>query len=228
MITLVFFIATAFCLGTVDHGPTLLLRAIAKIDVETMEQLLTGTAPAIHPQTSNVEPVFVDNTDGMEKWKITPFFYAAFTNKADVLCLLRAHGANVNWRDEQGFTAVHAAAFKGAAEALSVLLSFNEVNLTAADADGLTPLLRACQGRTDDHLAAVRTLLQSGRASVDERDAQGRTCSQLLEPTAASTPGVTRGHPGMRAVLAEATARRNMARAAAEAAARRGLAEPDI
>jgi hypothetical protein len=216
-------------------GSTMMIHAVSKIDADTLVALVRGTpeGETPRPRARGVpgakikDPVFVDSTDGMDKWHITPFFYAAFNNKADVLPTLRGLGADVNWRDHQGFTAVHAAAFKGAAEALSVLLKFPEVNLSAAEADGLTPLLRACSGKKEEHVAAVRTILMSGRVAPDERDPQGRTCAQILDASAGGVQSNRANAAGMRTVLADATARYNMARAAAEAAASRGI-EADI
>ena len=83
---------------------------------------------------------------------------------------LEASGANLDFRDNHGNSALKQAAYKGHEEVVHYLLE-NRVNIDGRDNSGCTPLYSASlAGRT----GVVHALVKEG-ASVDSREEQGRT-----------------------------------------------------
>lgn len=86
------------------------------------------------------------------------------------------NGANVNWRDEEGYTPLTWAAQHGHAEIAAYLISrFAQVNPT--DKAGYTPLMWAAQ---EGHVAVMETLLKKGANPwvVDRRGANAMTLAR--------------------------------------------------
>lgn len=86
------------------------------------------------------------------------------------------NGANVNWRDEEGYTPLIWAAQHGHAQIAEYLISrFAQVNPT--DKSGYTPLMWAAQ---EGHVAVLETLLKKGANPwvVDRRGANAMTLAR--------------------------------------------------
>lgn len=86
------------------------------------------------------------------------------------------NGANVNWRDEEGYTPLTWAAQHGHADIAAYLIGrFAQVNPT--DKAGYTPLMWAAQ---EGHVAVVETLLKKGANAfvVDKRGANALTLAR--------------------------------------------------
>jgi len=74
----------------------------------------------------------------------TPLFYATDGDQPEVIDLLVANGADVNWKSlDQGWTSLHAAAASGRPRAAEALLR-NGADIEARDRLGITPLMVAC------------------------------------------------------------------------------------
>lgn len=104
--------------------------------------------------------------------------YAAKTGAGDVVSLLLAHGATVDWTSKEGCTSVHVAARGGHDAVLNTLLSSvsrarRRALVRAADASRheCTPLHHAAMS---GHAPTVRHLVTHG-ADVDALDAHGYT-----------------------------------------------------
>ena len=104
----------------------------------------------------------------------TPLMIAAANSQRDVVTFLIEHGANVDLRDEDGFTALHYAcldiAYIGVGEMLGCLIE-NGADVNARTNEDCTPLMIACD---NDHVYAVKFLMEHG-ANVDHQDRDGRT-----------------------------------------------------
>ena len=104
----------------------------------------------------------------------TPLMIAAANSQRDVVTFLIEHGANVDLRDEDGFTALHCAcldrAYIGVGEMLGCLIE-NGADVNARTNEDCTPLMIACD---NDHVYAVKFLMEHG-ANVDHQDRDGRT-----------------------------------------------------
>nr|GMC84178.1 putative ankyrin repeat protein RF_0381 [Ipomoea batatas] len=95
------------------------------------------------------------------------------------------HGANVNGRDQNGWTALHRAAFKGRIEAARALID-NGVDVNCRDEEGYTALHCAVEcGHAD-----VAELLVKKGADIDARTNKGVTALQIAETLRFS--GITR------------------------------------
>lgn len=123
-----------------------MLRAIQRSDVDYLRRLIASDHSAVSKKLSpNGE---------------TPLHIAARLNHADIVLLFLQNGAEVNARDNQGFTALHYAASAGSMKAARVLLEHQaDVNAQGGRLNLLTPLhLAAVKGSTD----MVRLLIQYG------------------------------------------------------------------
>ena len=104
----------------------------------------------------------------------TPLMIAAVSSQRDAVTFLVERGANVDLRDEDGFTALHCACldryYIGVGEMLGCLIE-NGADVNARTNEDCTPLMIACD---DDHLYAVKFLMEHG-ANVDHQDRDGRT-----------------------------------------------------
>ena len=80
-----------------------------------------------------------------------------------------ADAAFVNVVGEEGYTALHHAAFCGKAAAVSILLQHGASIEARTRVLGLSPLMLACHGRLETHENVVRVLLEAG-AEADAVD----------------------------------------------------------
>lgn len=146
-----------------DDGWTATMLASARGDIEGLRALLSAGA----------------NVDARNKWGQTALFIAAQAGGADrVRALLDAGArATIDWADNSGATALAMAA--GAADSNEVLVELlgagADPNL--ADADGLTPLMRAAD-RGD--VERVKALL-AAKADAGAKDRLGRTARDWAE-----------------------------------------------
>lgn len=100
----------------------------------------------------------------------TTVMAAAFTGAADVVEDLVERGADVDARDESGYTALMYAANAGELPSVECLLDYG-ADVNARDAEQSTPLMFAAQHGHDE---VVRRLLAAG-ADVKARGDHGRT-----------------------------------------------------
>ena len=114
--------------------------AAYKGDVSLVESLLQKGVPV----------------DRVDRHYLTALFYAARSNRTDVIRLLLQKGADVNKRDNIGNTPVHWAALNDSTEAIAVLIEYGaSINIT--NDKGQKPIDWA---RGDGSEAAVRMLEQ--------------------------------------------------------------------
>lgn len=95
------------------------------------------------------------------------------------------HGANVNGRDQNGWTALHRASFKGRIEAARALID-NGVDVNGRDEEGYTALHCAVES---GHVDVTELLVKKG-ADIDARTNKGVTALQIAE--ALHFSGITR------------------------------------
>jgi acyl-CoA-binding protein len=154
---------------TADDGMEMLME-----DMEGAEGLMGNTKPS--SMANNEE----DNGDGYQGQDLTlaqQVLRAASQNNVTILAaLLERNPELANHRDEDGQSALHLAADKGASQALELLLQAG-ADGNAADADGITCLHAAVIA---ENIQACRILLLHG-ANPDQPDVDGdtpRTCAQ--------------------------------------------------
>ena len=87
---------------------------------------------------------------------------AAYHGQVVLVRLLVANGANVNVRNEHGWTPLHAAAAGGYPVTINALLN-REAYINAEDRNGWTPLHEAAY---EGHSAAIEALIRRGRTSM--------------------------------------------------------------
>ena len=97
--------------------------------------------------------------------------YAATEGAPETVAVLLSHGAAVNARAENGWTAVTLAAATGRAAIVSQLLAAS-ADPNIADIYGWTPLMRAVDS---DRTEVVRVLLHNESVRVNARDDRGET-----------------------------------------------------
>lgn len=95
------------------------------------------------------------------------------------------HGLNVDARDKQGHTALHAAAAEGKIESARLLLA-NKANINAQDRFGMTPLMYAVQANNAPTVlfllkqGADKTLRDLEQKWTAEQRARYYDCEQAL------------------------------------------------
>jgi ankyrin repeat protein len=87
--------------------------------------------------------------------KVMPLHSAVATGAVEVVCLLIAHGADVNARQQDEFTPLHGAAENGNIEIVQMLLAAN-ASVNSRKSGGTTPLTIAEEHKRDE----VATLLR--------------------------------------------------------------------
>ena len=104
--------------------------------------------------------------------KETPLILASKNGHMDAVDVLLKSGADANYRDSSGWTALHNASHKGHDSVVQLLLDWKPVpNVDAQDINDNTPLhVASFHGKS-----TVVTILLEGGASVDARDRQGGT-----------------------------------------------------
>ncbi|KAJ6982891.1 uncharacterized protein [Populus alba] len=95
---------------------------------------------------------------------------AARRGESESLESLLRRGASLKYRDQYGFTALHAAAVKGHKDIVSMLVEFG-VDLECQDNEGHAPLHLAVEG---GHIETVEVLINRG-ANVNARSNRGAT-----------------------------------------------------
>jgi hypothetical protein len=135
---------------------------------------------------------FVNTPDSTGR---TPLMWAVYTNfnkpelslakDADrayyVQALLDSPGINVHAKDEDGFTALHWAAWSGMPHSAAMLIKAG-LDINEKEANGYTPLMLAAL-RGDD--AVVKILLQLG-ADTTAVNNEGKTAAQLADEKGAA------------------------------------------
>ena len=92
---------------------------------------------------------------------------------SEVSSLLRDHpGINVNWTNEDGWTALHTALLEGHVEVAKLLLAHPKIEVNLKSDDGQTPILRGCW---NGQMSVVQVLLKDPRVDVTLDDDRERT-----------------------------------------------------
>ena len=123
-----------------------------------------GDSPTIKVLLPRAETEIVNN----KRW--TPLLVAAQAGKSAAVSQLLQAGANINYQDPLGNTALHLAAGSGDIKTIQQLLP--KADKEATNNAEQTPLFMAVYGR---RLDAVQLLLDQG-ANVNAQDAFGQTC----------------------------------------------------
>lgn len=110
---------------------------------------------------------------GFEK-RMTPLMTAASLGNKKIVELLLDHGADMNLRDNLGYTALHWAAYYNHGAVAEALVKRGAL-LDIEDREGSTPLILAAYY---GHLGTVRVLVEGG-ARTDVEDKRGRTALDL-------------------------------------------------
>ncbi|EAX98422.1 protein kinase, putative [Trichomonas vaginalis G3] len=97
---------------------------------------------------------------------------AAGANNIYVLLKCINLGQSVNSTEVFGRTALHAAAFNGAVESLSILLSMSEIDVNRKDNFGETPFYLACER---GNFFSVKQFLSDKRVDVNAANEDGKT-----------------------------------------------------
>ena len=83
---------------------------------------------------------------------------------SEVSSLLRDNpGFNINWGNDEGWTALHVASLNGQAEVVKLLLARPRIDVTKKELFGNTPILLSCD---EGHISVVRLLLKDPRVDV--------------------------------------------------------------
>jgi ankyrin repeat protein len=141
------------------HGGTALHYAAQLNYVQCVRALTQAGARSLpdHEGRYPLQWAIMDSRDG--------------THSAAVLALAASKGFTLDSRDAEQLTAVHLVATVGDSRLAATLLDTFEVDLTARDTEGKTPLLTACEaGATDVALELI-----AHDADVSVADNEGRT-----------------------------------------------------
>jgi ankyrin repeat protein len=94
-------------------------------------------------------------------------------NSSEVKDILKNHpGVNVNWANEDGFTALHMAAQHGHHEIATALLAHPDTNVNQRTIINRTPLNLACYW---GNVEVLKVLLKDSRVDVNLADVNNRT-----------------------------------------------------
>ena len=121
-----------------DIGTTPILRAARGADIAAIERLVAAGALVDLPQREGYTPLMVAAGAGASSIDTRGKFRSGVEALETVAVLLDA-GAAIDKTDARGRTALHYAAAAGYTDA-ALLLADRGANLTAADADGVTPI----------------------------------------------------------------------------------------
>ena len=149
--------------------------AAARGDVKEIEKLLSTDKSLLEKKA--------EWTNEIEGWHLegTPLHIAAIEGQDDAVVLLIAKGAEVNVKDETGYTPLHLAAAKALKKTVEILLGAKNVNVNAETDDKKTPLLLAVSGLpvgqfpSEEQRLAVAELLLAKGANPNKKDDKGVT-----------------------------------------------------
>ncbi|KAL9614349.1 MAG: hypothetical protein Q9167_001152 [Letrouitia subvulpina] len=142
--------------GVDELGQTALHCAAAEGDAKTVKVLIRHGA----------------NIDAeKDEDHLTPLMMAIHGGGQSAAKYLIQAGADVNKKDNRGFTAVHNASAKGQTELLRIMMDYNADTEVETDVYRLTPLHRAVESGQGE---AIRLLLDHGTC-IGKRDVDGRT-----------------------------------------------------
>ncbi|CAI7663977.1 unnamed protein product [Penicillium pancosmium] len=111
--------------------------------------------------------------DARNKYGQTPFLEAAANGHVEIMEVLFEHGADPNWRDQNGYSPLTWAVLSGHDPVIETLLSMSEVNPNLVDENGQIPL---CWASKKGNKTAVRLLLEHrNKAEIEHKDRHGRT-----------------------------------------------------
>jgi len=105
-------------------------------------------------------------------------YFASLNNLDEIRKLIRS-GVNVNFKDEEGRSALHWSVDRGHKEAATLLLNDFKADVNLQDNEGQTSLHYACVCERSD---LVLLLLGHG-ADVHLKDTSGETCLAMASPT---------------------------------------------
>jgi ankyrin repeat protein len=124
--------------GILDVGTTPLLRAARGADLDAIERLVAAKALVDLPQRDGITPLMAAVGAGAGSVDTRGKFRTELDAVATAEALLAA-GAGIDVRDARGRTALHHAAAIGYTDVVA-LLAARGADLSAQDADGVTPL----------------------------------------------------------------------------------------
>ncbi|KAJ8769478.1 hypothetical protein K2173_002968 [Erythroxylum novogranatense] len=162
-------------------GRTALYMAAANGDHRMVEMLVEmGADPTIQDDRgcSALDAARDEGRDGILELLERGEQVLMAARRGDLRCLetLLRSGANVNYRDQYGLTALHAAAIKGHRDVVSMLVEYG-LDLECSDNEGHTPLHLAVEGGS---LETVKVLALKG-ANVGAKNGRGATPMCMAE-----------------------------------------------
>ena len=143
-------------------------------NIDELQRFYKANSKIIHANSFLTDPEIEPQTFLM---------IAAYSNSKKCMEFLISQGANVGTRNYNGYTALHFAAYSGAIDAITYLLSITDekaatdpyspkkINIDCRTIDGKTPLFLASQR---GNLHAVESLVHNG-ADVNACDSEGYT-----------------------------------------------------
>jgi uncharacterized protein len=147
LIILILLIISASVLTMAQGKDEQLYAAVQKNDKAKVESLLKKKA----------DPNFIKQAG---PWmKVSPLITAVNNANVEIVKLLIANNAQVDWRDGFNTTALMYAAAKGNKEIVELLIS-NGADINATDGEGNTVLSAAKEGKNDDVIALIENKLQ--------------------------------------------------------------------
>ena len=105
-------------------------------------------------------------------YNVTPLHYSCFHNKYNITVTLLKHGADVNNRDNRGWTPLHLAAEKGHLSIIQTIYQRDSSTLHDVTYDGRTALFIASR---EGHINIVSWILQQDNVNVNTATNRGWT-----------------------------------------------------
>lgn len=174
--------------GDVEDDP--LITASLQDNIDMMETVLSEESFKKKPEGKSTYEEFTKfMTNKQDEQKRTPLMWVSYMNYSDretikkkeekrllAAKLLVEKGADINLKDEHGWTALSWASWTGLPTLVSFLLE-NAQDVNLADRKGLTPLMLASQRANH---GVVKVLLAKG-ADKDLKNNEGKTALDLAE-----------------------------------------------
>ncbi|KAK5631888.1 hypothetical protein RRF57_007602 [Xylaria bambusicola] len=173
---------------------------LSKADLNRHTERLHSTQPSIHfasPRALKSEPRIIRSaaaagdlakvkacfqagvpidTATKKKGGVTPLYLAAKNGHIHICQYLLERGADVNFQDDRGHTALHAAALLDDVELTHLLLSQPEANPHLKDRENFTAAGTAAKNGCNNTLSVF---ISRGLASQSRQDDAGRTCLSI-------------------------------------------------